>query len=161
MRCSVCNYYTWSYFIALGEIFISFHIARAFLYCARASTNEAAQELGCYNGAIWGQVEPIFVLLLLYNLLSLLLMIGVSKRNEKLLQIYQTCTITLKASAIVRRIVLSTTEYNENNIGKTVLELKIIIVFTLIFTLEALVVAGACRKMRREQQDHLYYIDVV
>ncbi|XP_035796081.1 uncharacterized protein LOC118468895 [Anopheles albimanus] len=155
MRCSVCNYYTWSYFIALGEIFVSFHIARAFLYCARASTNEAAQELGCYN------VEPIFVLLLLYNLLSLLLMIGVSKRNEKLLQIYQTCTITLKASAIVRRIVLSTTEYNENNIGKTVLELKIIIVFTLIFTLEALVVAGACRKMRREQQDHLYYIDVV
>ncbi|XP_058059867.1 uncharacterized protein LOC131210610 [Anopheles bellator] len=153
MRCSVCNYYSWSYFIAFGEIFISFHIARAFLYCARSAA--ASEELGCYN------VEPIFVLLVLYNLLSLLLIVGVTKRNEKLLQIYQTCTITLKASAIVRRIVLSATEYNENNVGKTIIELKIIIVFTLIFTLEALVVAGACRKMRREQQEQLYYIDVV
>ncbi|XP_053669636.1 uncharacterized protein LOC128720015 [Anopheles nili] len=153
MRCSVCNYYSWSYFIAFGEIFISFHIARAFLHCARATG--LSQELSCSD------VEPIFVLLVLYNLLSLLLIIGVTKRNEKLLQIYQTCTITLKASAIVRRIVLSATEYNESNVGKTIVELKIIIVFTLIFTLEALVVAGACRKMRREQQEQLYYIDVV
>ncbi|XP_052889795.1 uncharacterized protein LOC128298101 [Anopheles moucheti] len=153
MRCSACNYYSWSYFIAFGEIFISFHIARAFLHCARSTS--VAQELACND------VEPIFVLLVLYNLLSLLLIIGVTKRNEKLLQIYQTCTITLKASAIVRRIVLSATEYNENNVGKTIIELKIIIVFTLIFTLEALVVAGACRKMRREQQEQLYYIDVV
>ncbi|XP_035890698.1 uncharacterized protein LOC118502534 [Anopheles stephensi] len=153
MRCSVCNYYSWSYFIAFGEIFISFHIARAFLHCARSAA--VPQEIACND------VEPIFVLLVLYNLLSLLLIIGVTKRNEKLLQIYQTCTITLKASAIVRRIVLSATEYNESNVGKTIIELKIIIVFTLIFTLEALVVAGACRKMRREQQEQLYYIDVV
>uniref|UniRef100_A0A182PA96 Uncharacterized protein n=1 Tax=Anopheles epiroticus TaxID=199890 RepID=A0A182PA96_9DIPT len=153
MRCSVCNYYSWSYLIAFGEIFISFHIARAFLHCARATA--VSQELACKN------VEPIFVLLVLYNLLSLLLIVGLTKRNEKLLQIYQTCTITLKASAIVRRIVLSATEYNEHNVGKTIIELKIIIVFTLIFTLEALVVAGACRKMRREQQEQLYYIDVV
>uniref|UniRef100_A0A182N6Y2 Uncharacterized protein n=1 Tax=Anopheles dirus TaxID=7168 RepID=A0A182N6Y2_9DIPT len=153
MRCSACNYYSWSYFIAFGEIFISFHIARAFLHCARSTV--VSQELACND------VEPIFVLLVLYNLLSLLLIVGVTKRNEKLLQIYQTCTITLKASAIVRRIVLSATEYNEKNVGKTIMELKIIIVFTLIFTLEALVVAGACRKMRREQQEQLYYIDVV
>uniref|UniRef100_A0A182VQA9 Uncharacterized protein n=1 Tax=Anopheles minimus TaxID=112268 RepID=A0A182VQA9_9DIPT len=160
MRCSACNYYSWSYFIAFGEIFISFHIARAFLHCARSTT--VSQELSCNDGAYRRPaVEPIFVLLVLYNLLSLLLIIGVTKRNEKLLQIYQTCTITLKASAIVRRIVLSATEYNENNVGKTIIELKIIIVFTLIFTLEALVVAGACRKMRREQQEQLYYIDVV
>ncbi|EAU77386.2 AGAP003877-PA [Anopheles gambiae str. PEST] len=125
MRCSVCNYYSWSYFIAFGEIFISFHIARAFLHCARSTS--FSQKL----------------------------------RNEKLLQIYQTCTITLKASAIVRRIVLSATEYDGRNDGKTIIEIKLIIVFTLIFTLEALVVAGACRKMRREQQEQLYYIDVV
>ncbi|XP_040151626.1 uncharacterized protein LOC120893672 [Anopheles arabiensis] len=153
MRCSVCNYYSWSYFIAFGEIFISFHIARAFLHCARSTS--FSQKLACDG------VEPIIVLLVLYNLLSLLLIIGVTKRNEKLLQIYQTCTITLKASAIVRRIVLSATEYDGRNDGKTIIEIKLIIVFTLIFTLEALVVAGACRKMRREQQEQLYYIDVV
>uniref|UniRef100_A0A182V3F4 Uncharacterized protein n=1 Tax=Anopheles merus TaxID=30066 RepID=A0A182V3F4_ANOME len=78
MRCSVCNYYSWSYFIAFGEIFISFHIARAFLHCARSTS--FSQKLACDG---------------------------------------------------------------------------------VIFTLEALVVAGACRKMRREQQEQLYYIDVV
>lgn len=101
---------------------------------------------------------------------------------EKLLQIYQTCTITLKASAVVRRAVLSATEYDESNMEKTVAEMKLVIMFTceslqyltswmcvivmivfaaVIFTLEALVVAGAVRKIRREQQEPQYYIDVV
>ncbi|KAL9698009.1 hypothetical protein quinque_001450 [Culex quinquefasciatus] len=153
MRCAVCNYYTWSYFIAFGEIFVSFKVASALLACARIS--ELDRDIGCYD------VEPIFVLLVLYNFLSLMLIIGVAKRMEKLLQIYQTCTITLKASAVVRRAVLSATEYDETNMEKTVAEMKLVIMFTLIFTLEALVVAGAVRKIRREQQEPQYYIDVV
>ncbi|XP_053697100.1 uncharacterized protein LOC128744269 [Sabethes cyaneus] len=153
MRCSACNYYTWSYFIAFAEIFVSFKVASALLACSRI--NELDRDIGCYD------VEPIFVLLVLYNFLSLMLIIGVAKRMEKLLQIYQTCTITLKASAIVRRAVLSATEYDESNVEKTVAEMKIVIIFTLIFSLEALVIAGACRKIRREQQEPQYYVDVV
>ncbi|XP_065092641.1 uncharacterized protein LOC135713455 [Ochlerotatus camptorhynchus] len=153
MRCAVCNYFTWSYFIAFAEIFVSFKVASALLACSRV--NELDRDIACYD------VEPVFVMLVLYNFLSLTLIIGVFKRMEKLLQIYQTCTITLKASAIVRRVVLSATEYNEDYMEKTVTEMKIIIMFTLIFTLEALVVAGACRKIRREQQEPQYYVDVV
>ncbi|KFB43444.1 hypothetical protein ZHAS_00011250 [Anopheles sinensis] len=153
MMCSMCNYYSWSYFIAFGEIFISINIARVFLNCLQYA--EENPDLHCYD------VEPIFVLLVLYNLLSLMLIIGVTKRTKKLLQVYQTCTITLNGVRRRAEDSLSATEYSEDNVGKTIIELKIIIVFTLIFTLEALVVAGACRKMRREQQDQLYYIDVV
>ncbi|XP_055609844.1 uncharacterized protein LOC129756838 [Uranotaenia lowii] len=153
MRCAVCNYYTWSYFIALAEITVSFKVASALLACSRISDPD--RDVGCYD------VEPIFVLLVLYNFLSFMLIIGVAKRMEKMLQIYQTCTITLKASAIIRRVILSITEYNEANMDKTAAEMKIIIMFTLIFTLEALVVSGAVRKMRREQQEPLYYVDVV
>lgn len=49
---------------------------------------------------------------------------------EKLLQIYQTCTITLKASAIIRKAVLSATEYNQNNMEKTATEMKLVILLT-------------------------------
>uniref|UniRef100_A0A1Q3FSJ2 Putative conserved plasma membrane protein n=1 Tax=Culex tarsalis TaxID=7177 RepID=A0A1Q3FSJ2_CULTA len=151
MHCAECNYYTWSYFIAFGEIFFSFEAASALLAC----TSELDRHVGCYD------VEPIFVLLFFYNFLSLMLILGVAKRMEKLLQIYQTCTLTLKASAVVRRAILSATEYDESNLERTVAEMKLIIMFTLIFTLEALVVAGAVRKMRREQQEPQYYIDIV
>ncbi|XP_029716908.1 uncharacterized protein LOC109408411 [Aedes albopictus] len=151
MRCAVCNYYTWSYFIAFAEIFVSFEVASALLQCSR----ELNRDIACYD------VEPVVVMLVLYNFLSLTLIIGVFKRMEKLLQIYQTCTITLKASAIIRKAVLSATEYNQNNMEKTATEMKLVILLTLIFTLEALVVAGACRKMRREKEEPLYYFDVV
>ena len=57
MRCSVCNYYSWSYFIAFGEIFISFHIARAFLHntaCNRGrSVPKRHGRVQCRHGGIY------------------------------------------------------------------------------------------------------------
>ncbi|KXJ76603.1 hypothetical protein RP20_CCG009306 [Aedes albopictus] len=70
MRCAVCNYYTWSYFIAFAEIFVSFEVASALLQCSR----ELNRVIACYD------VEPVVVMLVLYNFLSLTLIIGVFKR---------------------------------------------------------------------------------
>lgn len=97
MRCAVCNYYTWSYFIAFAEIFVSFEVASALLQCSR----ELNRDIACYDGECgffsegWGSlfivsesnyesfmsvsVEPVVVMLVLYNFLSLTLIIGVFK----------------------------------------------------------------------------------
>lgn len=57
MRCAVCNYYTWSYFIAFAEIFVSFKVASALLACSRV--NELDRDIACYDGELGGYVSEI------------------------------------------------------------------------------------------------------